>query len=200
VRRQANIDWQAARASIEKTQLRLEHPEVPAEERRRIFRQRMEALAQAPSEPIDEGGRQQMIVFRVAEDRFALPLASVTEVLRGAVIVPAPGAPAIVAGVIPVRGEIRPVFDLRQLLTETAAEDQNSVLLVMHRHREVGLLVTRVEDICAVGEADLQLAPEGNPRIRGVTAGLIQVLDLDILLDESADTGSPGESLKLRDG
>lgn len=159
----------------------------------------METLAQVPAEPEDEAGKREMIVFRVDGERFALPLASVTEVLSGSSIVPVPGAPAIVAGVTPVRGEIRPVFDLQQLLGAASTGSRDSVLLLMHRNREIGLLVARVEDICAVGAADLQPGPEGNPRIVGVTAALIQVLDLEVLLNESADAANSGESLKLRD-
>ena len=74
-----------------------------------------------------------------------------------------------------------------------------SVSRIHTQPEPVGLVVARVEDICAIGETDLQPGPEGNPRIRGVTADLIQVLDLEVLLNESADTANAGESLRLRD-
>ena len=199
MKRQADIDWQAARASIERTRRRLEGAEVTAEERGRILRQRMEALAQAHAGQEDEGGKREMIVFRLDEERFALPLASVTEVLTSAAIAPVPGAPPIIAGVMPVRGEIRPVFDLQQLLGAASTGPRDFVVLAMHQNHEVGFLVAGVEDISLVGLTDLQPGPEGNPRIRGITVDLIQVLDLEVLLNESADMANSEESLKLRD-
>ncbi len=200
MKEQVKIDWQAALASIEKVRLRLDRAEVSAEERERVFRQRKEALAHAPAEAADERRRQNAIVFRVDEELFALPLSSVTEVLSGAKIAPVPGAPASVAGVIQLRGEIRPVFDLKQLLGAAARQPRETVLLVLHESRETGLLVAQVEDIRAVAESDLREAPAANPRIKGITGDLIQVLDLGVLLDGSADEASSAdEALRLRD-
>jgi purine-binding chemotaxis protein CheW len=184
-----SIDWQAARASIERTRERLGRAEIPAEDRERIFRQRAEALARPSAAPVDSAQRQ-IMVFQLGQERFALPLSDMVEVISGATIAPVPGAPASVAGVIQVRGEIRPVFHLGQLLGAAGVESLDTVALVRYRSHEVGLRIGRVDDIRAVGEADLREGPAGNPRIKHMTADLVLVLDLNVLLDDSQEAKS----------
>jgi purine-binding chemotaxis protein CheW len=191
-----SIDWQAARASIERTRERLGRSEIPPEERERIFRRRAEALARPSATPADSEGQRRIMVFRLGEERFALPLSDVVEVISGAAIAPAPGAPAHVAGVIQVRGEIRPVFHLGELLGTPGAESLDTVVLVRYRNREAGLRIGRVDDICAVGEADLREGPADNPRIRHITADLVLVLDLEVLLDDSRQAASSYQGLR----
>jgi purine-binding chemotaxis protein CheW len=130
------------------------------------------------------------MIFLLGEERYALPLSRVVEVIAGAAICPVPGAPAAVAGVMQVRGEIRPVFHLAQLLGAAGTEPLHTVVLVRHGNREVGLGVSRVEDIRFIGEADFREAPAGNPRIQRLTADLIPVPDLDFLLDDSREAAS----------
>jgi chemotaxis signal transduction protein len=193
VKKPASIDWQAARASIERTRERLGRAEVPPEDRERIFRQRAAALARPTATPADSERQQRIMVFHLGEERLALPLSDVVEVISGAAIAPVPGAPAYVAGVIQVRGEIRPVFHLGQLLGTAVAESLDTVALVRYRNHEVGLRIGRVDDIRALGEADLREDPAANPRIKRVTADLVLVLDLNVLLDESREAEVPNK-------
>ena len=56
----------------------------PPKTANRIFRQRMETLAQVPpTAPTDEAAKHSLLVFCVDGERFALPLSIVTEVLSG---------------------------------------------------------------------------------------------------------------------
>jgi purine-binding chemotaxis protein CheW len=54
-----------------------------------------------------------LLVFELAGARYALEAACVREVVRAVFITPLPDAPAVVEGVIDVRGEIVPVYDVR---------------------------------------------------------------------------------------
>ena len=54
-----------------------------------------------------------VVVFKVAEQLFALPAADVRELVHAVAIVPLPSAPAVVEGVIDLRGKIVPVLDIR---------------------------------------------------------------------------------------
>jgi purine-binding chemotaxis protein CheW len=198
VKKPASIDWEAARASIEDAGKRLERAETSVEQRDSVFRQRLQALAYVPADPAESGTQQEMIVFRLDEERLALPLARVIEVLTGPNIAPVPAAPAHVVGVMQVRSEIRPVFDLKQLLGTAGAEPRDTVLLVQDGNREIGLRVDQVEDIRTVAAAELREGPEANRRIQGITRDLVQVLDLDALLSELEDENS-NQRLRLRE-
>jgi purine-binding chemotaxis protein CheW len=57
---------------------------------------------------------RELLIFEIGASRFGLPSADVREVLRAVTIVPLPGAPPIVEGLINVRGRIVPVLDIRR--------------------------------------------------------------------------------------
>src|SRR5437870_13646015 len=55
----------------------------------------------------------EILVFEVGGQRYGLPAAEVREILRAVAIVPLPRAPAIIEGIINIRGTVVPVLDLR---------------------------------------------------------------------------------------
>src|SRR5205085_11996004 len=57
--------------------------------------------------------RFDVLVFEVAGRRFGLPAAAVKEVVRAVALAPLPKAPAVVEGVINLRGTVVPVLDIR---------------------------------------------------------------------------------------
>ncbi|MCW5872904.1 MAG: chemotaxis protein CheW, partial [Candidatus Eremiobacteraeota bacterium] len=56
---------------------------------------------------------QDIFVIELDRNRYGIPLAQVCEVLRSASSLPLPGSPPVVEGVLNVRGQTAPVFDLR---------------------------------------------------------------------------------------
>ena len=180
MKKRRDIDWQAARASIERVRQSLDRDEVSPEARGHIFRQRAEALARPLAAPADLAQLQNTPrdLWLDGAIASAVPLSEVVNVIADAPITPVPGAPARVAGEMQVRGEIRPVYQLKELLGEITAESQDTVVLVRHRNREVGLRVGRVEDIRALSPGEFQDAPPGNPRIKQLTVDMVPVLDL----------------------
>lgn len=56
----------------------------------------------------------QWVVFRLEDNRYALPLESVERVLPAAKVTPLPLAPSVVLGTLDVEGDVLPVFDLRR--------------------------------------------------------------------------------------
>lgn len=62
---------------------------------------------QTPAEDLE------LLVFELAAVRYALELRSVREVIRAVLISPLPDAPAVIEGIVDVRGELVPVYDLR---------------------------------------------------------------------------------------
>jgi purine-binding chemotaxis protein CheW len=67
---------------------------------------------------------QQMVTFRIAKEEFAFHLEHVQEILRVQAPNQVPGVPPYVLGVLPVRGKILPVIDLRRLLeTKSLSEE-----------------------------------------------------------------------------
>ena len=138
-----------------------------------------------------------LVVMRHGEDRVALDLASVREILRMMRVRPLPGAPAGVLGVINLRGETIPVIDLEKRLPAGAiAPTVDHHLVVIEGGSPIALAVTHVEDMETVDPDAWREAagvlPEGVP-LRGVArvkTDLVAVLDPDRLLE-------PGEVVSL---
>jgi purine-binding chemotaxis protein CheW len=179
VPKRSNIDWPAAYAALRESQRLVEQAQVRAGERLRIQRERARLLAQKPAATVS--ARIEIVIFRVGPERFALPLSDVAEVVAHPAIAPVPGAPPEIAGVLQVRGEIRPVFALARLFGIEPAE-ADAVLLVRHNGSEAGLATGEVEDIAELREEDRAATAPEDPRIRQVTSGLIQVLGLEAVL------------------
>jgi purine-binding chemotaxis protein CheW len=145
----------------------------------------------------------ELIVFQLDEWRFALPLAAVHEVLHAVRVVPLPGAPALVLGVIDVRGKVVPVLDVRVRfgLVQRPAQVNDHFVLANAGARIVALCVDRALDLWSVDDRQMALASELAPGallVRGVlqdAAGLVVVQELDTFLSAS-DEVSLGAALE----
>jgi len=104
----------------------------------------------------------------VEKERYALPLEAVREV----VVPPAqwsriPRAPAMVQGVVNLRGRVVTVVELRGLLGLRGATAAQKIILLDRGRRDLGLLVTEVEGIETI---DRIVPGPGHPTssVRGV--------------------------------
>ncbi|RTL50588.1 MAG: chemotaxis protein CheW [Rhodocyclaceae bacterium] len=127
------------------------------------------------------------VVFVLDEQRFAVPLPMVEQVVRAVAVSPLPKAPAVVRGMIDVHGEIVPVMDIRLRLglpsRAMALSDQIIIARTSSRH-----IAFAVENIAGVAEWDdvdfvaAQAVVPGVEFLDGVVRnreGLILVYDPD---------------------
>jgi purine-binding chemotaxis protein CheW len=89
------------------------------------------------------------VVFSLDEQLFALRLSAVERVVLAVEVTALPHAPEIVLGVINVRGQITPVFDLRKRFRLPAREIDLSdqFIIARTRRRQVALVVDGVRDV-----------------------------------------------------
>lgn len=131
-----------------------------------------------------------LVVFRVCEQRYALPLAAVERIVRAVEVTPLPGAPALVIGAIDVEGRILPVLNLRQrfFLPERAIGPDDQFLIAWTVQRKVVLVIDEAQGVIecpqsAVIRSD-QIAP-GVEQLQGVVRledGLALIHDLEKFL------------------
>lgn len=132
----------------------------------------------------------ELLVFELADQRYGLALTSVREVVRAVALTKLPGAPAIVEGVIDVRGRVVPVLDIRArfgLAPKELHPDQH-LILASASDRLIAIRADRVSWLHAVAEADVEEAGRITPtlsRIAGVARlpdGLVLIHDLKTFL------------------
>jgi len=134
-----------------------------------------------------------LLVFTLDDQRFALPATVVRETVAAVAITPLPAAPAVVDGVVDVRGQIVPVYDLRVRFGRPRRPVRASEHFVIASagDKTVALRVDRALELVSVVEADLLPAAADDPRFDRVAGiarlqdGLVLVQDLAAFLSDS---------------
>jgi chemotaxis signal transduction protein len=169
---------------------KMDRPEQqsPQQHMEAVWRERASRLSQRPV--LAEENLWPVIVLGIGAERFGVDLSDVAEVLPPVRATPVPGVPPLFSGVINVRGEIRPVIDLRRLLgMETIGNsDLARVILLRQDGREMGLQIDSVEEIRRIGPADLQsggtVDSGHSAHIKGSTKDLLMLLSTEALFAE----------------
>ncbi len=142
-----------------------------------------------PQTAVDD---EQVVVFDVAQESYAVNIARVHEIIRPQQITVIPGAPACVEGVINLRGKVIPVLDLRKRF-HLAAEDltrTSRIVVVEINDQTLGLIVDGVSEVLRI--ATDRIEPP-SPLVTGIDSRylrgiaklegrLIVLLDLDQVL------------------
>jgi purine-binding chemotaxis protein CheW len=102
-----------------------------------------------------------LLGFMVGTERFALPLASVREILRPLPVTELPRPPKDVVGIVSVRGTATTLIDLRSRLKVAAAPQQNHarILLIDGGSESLGLLVDAVLQVYRLRQDEIELSP-----------------------------------------
>ena len=166
--------------------------EDPAAEAQKILRDRALALARPPSnDAVASHNRLELLEFRVAAERYAVESRFVQEVHPLRDLTPLPGTPSFVAGIVNVRGQILPVYDLKKLfdLPELGLTDLHRVLHVRGHDMELGLLADVIVSVRVIAADGLQpslptLTGIRADYLKGITDDRVVVLDLDRILSD----------------
>jgi purine-binding chemotaxis protein CheW len=142
------------------------------------------------------GDHSKLVVFRLDNQRYAMPLAAVERIVRAVEVTALPKAPDIVLGVIDVAGRILPVLNLRRKVgladREIRAADQ--FLLAQTSQRTVVLVIDEAQAVIERPATEItgpgRIVP-GLEQIQGVIKledGLALIYDLEKFLSlEDAD-------------
>lgn len=160
-----------------------------------VWRERAKRLSERPVSAAAGHNAVPVLILAISEERYAVDLPDVVEVLAPVRPTPVPGTAAVFAGVINVHGEIRPVLDLRRLLgmpapgMEMAGSGSLARVILLRQHgRELGLQIDSVEQIRWIGPGELERAGAGamasSPYIKGTTQDLLMLLSTAALFAE----------------
>ncbi|HKI33970.1 MAG TPA: chemotaxis protein CheW [Gemmataceae bacterium] len=144
----------------------------------------------------------EFLIFELDGQRFGLPVLEVREIVRAVRPVSLPGAPAVVEGVINIRGRVVPVLDLRRRfrLPPRPLEHTDHLVIARAAGRLVALRVDRALDLVRVGTADVEdvegvgSAGQSVARIAKVPGDLVLIQDVCALLS-SVEAAALDEAL-----
>ena len=142
--------------------------------------------------------------FELAGETWAVPIANVREILATPHLTPLPDAPALIEGVIDLRGRLIPIVDLAALLARevAAAVQRVRTVVVEVRGLVVGFRVERATQVVATSRDALERLPELTRAMGCLAVGAVirradrppvLVLDLDVLIERvlQARSGLP---------
>lgn len=105
---------------------------------------------------------EQVVVFRLGEEEFGVPIDSVQEIVRvPEKLTHVPKAPASVEGVINLRGSVLPVVDLRRRLGLATIErnDGQRIVVFLISGVRTGFIVDAVAEVLKVPRSAIEPAP-----------------------------------------
>ena len=132
---------------------------------------------------------EQYIEFGIENERYAIKIYEVHEIIKMQHITETPNCPPYVKGVINLRGKIVPIISLRKLflMSEETYTKSTRIIVVNHTEEMVGIVVDRVFKVATFG--DIQPPPERIGAIEGsyfvgigVAEELVGILKLDQVL------------------
>ncbi|MEO7084820.1 MAG: chemotaxis protein CheW [Gemmatimonadaceae bacterium] len=146
-----------------------------------------------------------LVLFTLAGVQYGVSADAVVEIVRAVAITPLAGAPAVVEGLIDVRGLIVPVFDLRKRLgLQTRPVDPaDHFILVRANQRTAALHVERMGELVDVDERDTTESRSqvpSNEHIAGVATlpdGMAFIHDVATFLS-SAESDTLGAAMDAR--
>ena len=146
-----------------------------------------DTMAQAQQTPT-----QQWVSFVLGEQRYAVNVLHVKEVLRPTEITPVSGAPGFVLGIINLRGNVVTVIDARHRfgLSPRPIDEHTRIMLIENRGQGVGVLVDRIGQVLNISPAEISAVPsvanEDGPKhaqgLATLSGELVVIVDLDKLL------------------
>ncbi|HET6423386.1 MAG TPA: chemotaxis protein CheW [Planctomycetaceae bacterium] len=134
----------------------------------------------------------QLATFWLGDFLLGIDIHCIRGINRVGTITPVPEAPAMVAGVVNLRGDVVTVVDLRTILHLPAIEltPKTRLLVVQSEAESIGLLVDRVADVVTVTTDDAEplpanfngVASQYFTRVYRVGADLLVTLDVTAAL------------------
>lgn len=147
------------------------------------------ALAEGTTGESAQDLDRQLVVFRLAQERYGVDIGTVREIIRRQAVTHMPSAPDAVEGMINLRGSTIPVVDLCKRLNLSRAEDTDAsrIIVLDTGEADIGVIVDEVAEVLrvsqdSISEAASIAASSGTTYIDGIAQvgdSLLMVLDLD---------------------
>ena len=103
---------------------------------------------------------QQLVVFSLGSEEYALPIGSVHEIIRFTEPRTVASDADWIRGVIGLRGKIIPIFDLASRMElKTGSTEPGKIVIVESGTGQVGVMVDEVEEVLTVTSEQLEDVP-----------------------------------------
>jgi purine-binding chemotaxis protein CheW len=105
----------------------------------------------------------QFVVFAINNEEYAVPIAAVAEVVPSVDVIPVPGAPTYILGLMNLRGKVIPVLDLQKKFNIGISQPtahQHIIVAESAQHTLFGVVVDYVEQVLKISDDKIKPVPE----------------------------------------
>ncbi|MEW6698199.1 MAG: chemotaxis protein CheW [Bacillota bacterium] len=104
------------------------------------------------------GQEEQLVVFQLNDQQYALPINETQEIIRMAEVTRLPNTNYYVEGIINLRGTILPVISLNRRLglPETEQNEDTRIIVVENKGNKVGMIVDSVLEVGRFTESEVE--------------------------------------------
>lgn len=142
----------------------------------------------------------QLLTFYLGAEEYGLPLVQAREILGMAPTTTLPNAPKHVVGLVNLRGEILPVFDLRllfKLQSKAHVDEQDCILVAETQGEPFGLRVDGVHQVLALSPEQVDPPSDALRDRSAAISGLAKVGNRLVILLDSSKLFSEEEGAEL---
>ena len=138
----------------------------------------------------------QYVVFKLNDERFAVEISKVLEIIRLQVVFNVPSAPEFIDGLINLRGKVYTLFNLRKKLNLPNFNSEDPKILIVNVNSMfIGMTVDAVDEIIQLEDDAIEATPQtlvnhDKKYISGIAKvgdKLILLLDLESLTQLESD-------------
>lgn len=133
-------------------------------------------------------GIRQYVSFNLDNEKYAVDINNVEEIIRYTEVTPVPRASDFVEGIINIRGKVIPVVDLKKKLGLGAITSTANVriIITLINNKKIGFMVDSVNEVIRIDDSVIDEAPSvsinvDSSYIKGVAKtdkGLVIILDV----------------------
>ena len=131
------------------------------------------------------------VVFHLDHEEYGVDIMKVNVIEKYQEIVKVPNSPEYIEGIINLRGEILPIFNLRKKfgLKEKPVDENTKIIVVFLGQMKVGFIVDSVSQIINIEDTQTEPAPRIVNRryiqsVAKVDERMIVLLDVDLMLED----------------
>lgn len=129
----------------------------------------------------------QFVVFKLGFEQFALNTHRVQEIIEMMDITKVPKAPSYILGLINLRGSIKSLIDLSELINFPSEDKKENIIVLKLDEEEIGIAVDKVIEVIEFNESSVQtLSSHSENYIKGILNiedRIVTIIEIDELLN-----------------
>lgn len=149
--------------------------------------------AEVSQQEVLEAASVELLCFRVGSEEYAISIMDIKEIIKPREVTEVPRVPSFVRGILSLRGNIIPVFDMKTRLglSDGEVSERERIVVVKRQGGYAGVLVDEVVQVVRIAEGGIEPPPvvlEGIDRefvlgIGRVSGRMLILLDMEKVLD-----------------